>query len=221
MQTTSNLYKTILAGEHSAEVKLTVYSANGRTMIGDFGMNKLIQMSTERGLMAENGFGVGNCVSGKIRVSFYPTDENGNAVTIPKMAMLLPKYRVVNETQHSEWISKGRFYVDTRIENGSNGSLYLEGFDAMLKAEEDFPLDGSDTYPMSDTVALQKIAYHIGVQIDTRTNSIVNGTYTVPMPLNYSCREVLSAIGVSYGANFCISDVGKLLAVLVENVQQS
>jgi hypothetical protein len=175
-------------------------------------------MSTTRGLLQDDGFGVGNCISGKIEISLYPFDKNGNVISIPKMAMLLPSYAVANNAQISEFIPKGVYFIDTRSVDQDTGLLSLVGYDAMLKAEADYPLDGNNEYPLNDRTVVSVIANAIGVEVDQRTYSVVTGEYNVPLPVNYSCREVLSGIGTSYGANFCITDEGKLLAISANNV---
>jgi hypothetical protein len=38
-------------------------------------------------------------------------------------------------------------------------------------------------------------------------------SYTYPLPVGYSSREVLGIIAASYGGNFIISDEGQLLLI--------
>ena len=52
------------------------------------------------------------------------------------MAEIRSYFRVVNDTQQSEWISKGVYFVDTREADTTTGLLTLHAYDAMLKGEQ-------------------------------------------------------------------------------------
>lgn len=221
MQNTSELYKTILAGEHHKEVKLDVYTSDGITFVGSFGEDKLIELTTTHNLFGDSEtFAVGVCASGEIKATFYPTDDNGDTVAIPKMARLLPFVRLVShETDDvSEWVQKGVFFTDTRTVDGADGALTLTGYDALVKADADYPSDRQSDYPATDIEVVEKIATAIDVGIDSRTYDVITGDYEIGLPIAFSQREVLSAIATPYCANFCISDNGKLLAVRGTNV---
>lgn len=221
MQNTSELYKTILAGEHHKEVKLDVYTSDGITFVGSFGEDKLIDLTTTHNLFGESEtFAVGVCASGEIKATFYPTDDNGDTVAIPKMARLLPFVRLVShETDDvSEWVQKGVFFTDTRTVDGADGALTLTGYDALVKADADYPSDSQSDYPATDIEVVEKIATAIDVDIDSRTYDVITGEYEIGLPIAFSQREVLSAIATPYCANFCISDKGKLLAVRGTNM---
>jgi len=214
MQNTSDAYKRILAESHTKEVKLDVYDSSGENFVYSFGMDRLTSVRISRSMFSESEFSVGSCVSGKLNVSVYPTDENERNVVIPKMAMLVPRVRLVSESgETSEWIQKGVFYIDTRNADSLTGILSVEAYDAMMKTEDDYDTSSSAIYPISDISAVRYIANQIGVDVDDRTVDVVSNGYTIPIPIGYSCREVLSGIGVAYGVNFCISDQGKLLAI--------
>lgn len=219
MQTTSNLYKTILAGNHTKEVKLDVYTSGGETLVYSFGMDKLTAMKSSRSLLAEDGFSVGSCVAGKLNATLYATDGNGNSVKIPKMARLIPRIRLVGENGNvSEWLQKGVYFIDTRESNDSTGLTALVAYDAMLKAEADYNVTQQTVSPISDINAVRLIAQQIGVEVDPRTVASMTSGYGVPTPVGYSCREVLSGIASAYGASFCISDSGKLLMLSLTDV---
>ena len=222
MQNTSALYKSILSGNHTKEVCLDVYNSDGSVFVGRFGMNRLTSMTTSRGLLKDDGgFTIGCCIGGKISVSFYPLDDNNSDVKIPRMARIEPLVRLVPESgEKSEWIHKGIFYVDTRDENKPSGIVTLDGYDAMLKAEADFPVDRETEFPASDKDVVDLIAETIGVDVDSRVYNVVGGTHQISTPIGYSCREVLSYIGMINCCNFCISDEGKLLAFGVVGISR-
>lgn len=215
MQNTSLDYKEIVGGLHHFETALDVYTSDGQTLVYSFGENGLVSLNTKKSLFAEDKFGVGCCVSGEIDVSLYPTDQNNQEIVIPRMAMLIPKCRAVSSINaaHSEWITKGVFFVDTRNQDEVTGLLTLHGYDAMLKTEADYPENSSINFPAYDIRLVEEIADAMGCEVDRRTYGVIKGKYQLGLPLGYSQREVLSGIAVSYGANFCVSDQGKLLAV--------
>ncbi len=114
----------------------------------------------------------------------------------------------------SEWIPQGVFYIDTREVTANNNGLNilsLHGYDAMMKAEQDYASNDviSDA---PDTEYVQAIADAISVTVDPRTWDIMQG-YTVPFPLGYSMREVLGYIASSYIGSFVMTDEGKLRLV--------
>lgn len=216
MQNTSNLYRRIQSGEHHKEVKLSVYTTDGNTLVGEFDMSRIISMTTDRNVLPDDQNLVGNCISGQIDVRFLPTDSNGNVVAIPRMARLVPFVRLVNDydvSDYSEWLQKGVYFVDMRETSANSRAISITGYDAMLKSEADYPSDSESNYPAADRVLVNKIAQAMGVSVDERTWDIITGDYNIGLPLGYSQREVLSAIAGSYAANFIITDTGKLLAI--------
>lgn len=215
MQNTSLLYKEIVNGLHHFETALDIYTSDGQTIVSSFGENRLVSLNTKRSLFSEEKFSVGCCVSGEITVSFYPTDQNDQEIVIPRMAMIIPKCRAVSSItgDYSDWIQKGVFFVDTRNKDKVTGLLTLHGYDAMLKTEADYPENSSINFPAYDIRIVEEIADAMGCDVDPRTYDIITGDYEIGLPLGYSQREVLSGVSASYGANFCISDQGKLLAI--------
>ena len=118
------------------------------------------------------------------------------------------------EFVQSEWIQQGVYYIDTReITQNEDGLdvLTIHGFDAMLKAEQDYAGDavGGDY----DTAYVSEIAAQMGVSVDPRTWDIMQGGHIITMPLGYSCREILGFIAGLYVGSFIISDEGKLRLV--------
>lgn len=211
MQTTSALYKSIASGPYSCRCKLVVYSND--TLVGEFGMDKLTSMNTKQAMIKDDKLLIGNCISGSIEVSFYPTDSNNNVVEIPRMAKLAPMVQIYNDSSTSEWIKKGEYFIDTRTTNELSGIMTLTGYDAMLMSEMDYPSDDESEYPKSDISVVEFIANKIGVEVDERTYDVINANYQIGLPIGYSCREVLSGIATLYGANFVITDLGELRAI--------
>lgn len=213
MQSVSETYKQIVAGEYKTQVKLLV---NGT----EYGHEMLRTLKTKGRVFTQDLPTVGGCYSGEIDITMQKP-----AQSIPKKAKLQPFIRVhdLNETRFSEWIPKGVYYIDTRktAEDGTKIKvLTLRGYDDMLKAEMDYP-DSELVWPAKDIDVLREIAAFIGVELDERTvENVVNG-YDIPFPEGYSCREVLGFIAAMYAGNFIMSDTGKLRLVVLGDVAVS
>lgn len=198
MQTVSALYQQIMSGEHYAERKINIAGT-------DYGEDTIVSLTTTGGLFADGTLSVGSAVSREINLSLWNV-----STTIPKMAKLIPYYRISNGTQTSEWIQKGVYYIDTR--SVDSGLLTIHGYDDMLKAEQIWTPDQSLEFPMPMTQAANIIADIMGVEIDART--VLNSAYTVDYPANdYTLRDVLRYIAAAHGGNWIMSDAGELWLV--------
>lgn len=198
MQTVSALYQQIMSGEHYAERKINIAGT-------DYGEDTIVSLTTTGGLFADGTLSVGSAVSREINLSLWNV-----STTIPKMAKIIPYYRISNGTQTSEWIQKGVYYIDTR--SIDSGLLTIHGYDDMLKAEQIWTPDQSLEFPMPMTQVVDIIANIMGVEIDART--VLNSSYTVDYPANdYTLRDVLRFIAAAHGGNWIMSDVGELWLV--------
>ena len=235
MLPTSDLYKRLYAAEHTVETRLVIgdsgvlITEDGYGIIFGNNNGQDIRILVEQG-GAEDGFTeseifsittyhelfdgetpmVGCTVAGQIDVEMLYGYYN-----LPKMAIMVPYIRLVSadKTERSEWIKKGVYYIDTReITHNDSGLeiLKIHGYDAMLKAQADYPSDSSANYPALDTVIVQKIAQAMNVEIDQRTWDVMNGGYTYGLPISYSMQEVLSSIAIPYAGNWIITDEGFL-----------
>lgn len=207
MQTTSALYQTILADDnHWFETQLIIDG------VGTYDETKLFSISTSH-QMFHGSPTIGSAVAGEITVKMvYPV-----GVTIPTMAKLMPQVRVCNGTQQSEWLAQGIYFIDTRertVAESGESVLELHGFDAMLKAEQDFQSDVI-TGDSVDTDMVDEIASIMGVTVDPRTYTIMTASYTIPLPTGYTCREVLGYIASMYVGAFIITDTGELRLVSI------
>lgn len=118
-------------------------------------------------------------------------------------------------TKVSEWIKAGTYYIDTRAHNQSyNGidTLDITAFDAMMKAEEDYP-DTEHDWPVLDSYVINEIAAKLQVAVDPRTWNFVTQGYPINVPTEFSMREVLERIAGYYGGNFIITAANQLLFV--------
>lgn len=248
MQETSATYKTIIAGDHWFETRVSI---NGNWL----DENKIFSLSRSRPGMPNNLPSCGGALSGTLKL----TVENPS-FSIPRMAQVKVFFRAVNEipsdddpyilddvinapgmsmsgdtlnlgssaslsndivvfssspssTNVSEWIPAGTYFIDTRaVSQGSYKTLDLECYDAMMKAEADYP-DTSHAWPYSDKNVVAEIASTIGVTVDARTNQYITAGQMINLPTDYTMRETLANIAGLYGGNFIITPENKLLFV--------
>ena len=225
MQNTSQLYQKILSGPHQMETSLVIGDTGNltdekgnRILFGGtsilvatggpntgFTKSRLISVSTTAKAFTDKN-PVGNCIAQQIKVSMLKPFGY-----IPRMARMQLYVRLVNEAEASEWIPRGVFFIDTRSTDKQKEFeiLNIQGYDAMLKAEADFP-PSSLSWPAKDIDVVREIARYMDVNIDARTFEIMTAAYKIQNPIEYSCREVLSFIAGSYGANWIITDAGEL-----------
>lgn len=203
MQSTSALYKNIVAGRHWFETKIVI---DGVT----YTETDIISVSTSTAAFSTDAPNVGGCVSSEINLTMI-----NPSVPIPRMASVIPYVRARNATQSSEWIQKGAFFIDTRSVAKTDANeqlLTIHGYDAMLKSEQ-YYTDSSLTWPARDTAIVSEIAGKIGVSVDPRNAAIMTRAYTMQFPVNYTLRETLGYIAAMYAGCFIISDVGQLRLV--------
>lgn len=204
MQAVSSTYTTILSGKHRAEWKVAI---NGV----DYGEGVLLEIEINRSVFASSPV-LGSCISAEIDLSLIkPT------VDIPRMALIEPYVRITNGTLTSEWLPKGKFYIDTReyTKNDAVDVMKIHGFDAMLMAEQLCPIEN---FPMTDIQAVNAVSTFLGFTLDSDITSQVNHGYTVPIPAEYSCREVLGYIAAMYAGCFVMDDFGHLKLITINSM---
>jgi len=166
---------------------------------------------------------VGGCLAGELSVSLLKP-----STTIPRMAKVRPYVRVTNGTTYSEWIPQGVFYIDTRETTKNDDGrdvLTIHAYDAILKAEADYP-STSHSWPIEDVDVVKEIAWAMGLQetasdtdgIDDRTFSVMDKTYSIGLPAGYSMREVLGNIGAMYAGNWVMNYDGQLLLIQINGI---
>lgn len=216
MRDVSDLWKKIVAGDYEVETVLNVGNI-GETV--GIKMDQIYYIKTNRRIFEGDTPSIGSCVAGEIEAKLFLPSGG-----IPRNALLRPFVRVYPKGEpnnYSEWLQKGAFWVDTRkLKKLNNGKIIitLTGFDAMLRAEEEFDWSVLTKWPAKDIDVVKKIAQQMGVTIDSRTTAIITKGYTINLPDGYSCREILSGIAAMYAGNFVMSDLGKLLLVQLNNV---
>lgn len=152
-------------------------------------------------------FGIGNACVSNLTVSFYPSEEP------PRMAPIVVFARAIGDV---EWTQLGKFYTDTRNSEILEGGrvLALTAYDAMLKSDKIYIADDDESdWPKTMTDVVSEIASRMGVELDPRT--VLNESYYVDYPNDYTMREVLCHIAAAHAGNWIITREEKLLLVPV------
>lgn len=153
---------------------------------------------------------IGSAVAGEITVKMIKPNWD-----IPVMGRITPEVRVCNANQQSQWITQGIYFIDTRQTSKNMDNLdilEIHGYDAMLKAEQPWH-SNSITGDSTDRQMVDSIASIMGVSVDARTYGQMGKYYTIPLPVGYTCREILGYIASMYCGCFIITDTGKLRLV--------
>lgn len=200
MQTTSALYQSLILDPNARkQVQIVIAGVT-------YGEDQIVSLSTTSGMFAEETMSIGGAVAKEIDLVLRQPG------TIPRMAQMIPYYRLVKGTQASEWIQKGIYYIDTRSTDKVTGVMTIHGYDDMLKAEQVWEPAQSLEFPMTMVQAVNIIAQLMGVTLDSRT--ALNQSYTIDYPANnYTLRDVLRYIAVANAGNWIITDDGKLRLV--------
>ena len=211
MLTRSATYNSIMAGQHSVEWKITVNgTVYGMTDIaGDMG-GGIALPRLGRHMFPGNEPVVGSCVAATFECAIFEASAN-----VPRMATVVPAYRITNGTLTSEWITLGTFYIDTRSVDKSTGALSLYCYDRMLVADGVegkcyADVTGFSTWPQSMSAVVNEICTIMGVTLDSRTTINTGTGYMVDYPNDYTMREVLGYIAAAHCGNWTITADNKL-----------
>lgn len=207
MQNTSGEHGNIYADpEHAIESKVVIAGA-------EYSEAQLYSLAISGGLFGGNSPTIGGCAAREIDL------ELSGGRDIPRMAEIRVYARVVlrdlltdEVAQAGEWLPKGVFYIDTRSADPEAGTASIHGYDAMLKAEQLYlPEGGTGEWPRSMAAVAVEIAGRMGVGIDSRT--AIHPAYRMEYPNDYTMREVLGYIAAAHGANWIVTDGGRLRMV--------
>lgn len=208
MQTVSDNYNTIIAGDHRFETLIRFHTPSGNKIVYEGG---IISVSRTQALFSENRPMVGCACVGECELTIYKP-----SFIIPRMGSFDLRIRAKSETATSGWFSQGTFFVDTREKGnlGQDETLTIHAYDAMAKAAQNYPAV-SHAWPANVWRVVRDIATAMGVSIDPRTRDILEGetAAVIPLPSGYSCSEILKAIGTMYMANWYMTSDGNLRMV--------
>lgn len=214
MQTTSALYKSIFADPaHAVEWKITVNGTDytGEKIAASAGGDSRPKLG--RALMSGSEPTVGECIAATFSCAIFEASS-----AVPRMATVVPAYRLVLGAQASEWITLGTFYIDVRQVDKESGALQLNCYDRMLVADGAggatyADLTGFDEWPQSMSAVAAEIASIMGISLDARTSIHTGDGYMVDYPNDYSMREVLGFIAAAHAGNWTITPSNTLRLV--------
>lgn len=203
MQETSKLWRALWRAGARVEHRVTIAGA-------EYGPEKIVSLSTSAALFSGAALDIGSCVSTQLTLELW------SAGTIPRNAQIQAFARLTDGTQTSEWLPAGVFFVDTREVSTLNGTIRLQGFDAMLKAEQVFWTGegGADTWPRKMSAVVATICTRMGVELDIRTEL---KPYDVEFPNELTMREILGYIAAAHGGCWTITPAGRLRLVLLSS----
>lgn len=207
MQSVSKLYTTLLSDpqcrkEHQVTIAGTVYGGSG-----------YVTCETAHPLFAQDTISVGGTCAAEIDLVIRDPQD------IPKAALMHLDTRVTANGQASEWIPKGDYHVDTRQQDNASNTLTIHGFDRMIETEQPFKLNDRWTWPMPDDEVVQHICEQCSMELDERT--VIRHDYTMSMPVNATCRDILSWIGAAHGGNWIMTDAGKLRLIRLRDAVET
>ena len=223
MQTTSQTWKDLWASGTAI--------LEARAIIAGVEYTDISAPVINRALM-QGGLSIGNAVSATCSFSVR------NPSAIPKSAEVIVQKRLTNGTQTSEWLTSGTFYVSHRRRDPVTGTLELECYDALLKANADMPalmpwttksgepmrtasgelLYFSAHYPRTMAAVMDDIALMLGgaIRIDPATQIETGAAYTIDeMQRGARIVDVLRKIAAANGGNWIMTPENTLKLVPV------
>lgn len=166
-----------------------------------YGPDSEVEHNSDSSLFED--LGIGNAYIASLSLGLYADD-------IPKGAEIRRYVRLVNGDQVSEWLPKGVFYANRRVED--DGYWTVSAMDGMRKAEIVWEPDQSLVFPLPMSAAVAEFARIMGVEVDGRSE--ISSAYTIDYPANdYTIRNELSFIAAAHGGNFVMTDTGALRLV--------
>lgn len=208
MQQTSELYKTLLEDPgHRKEYKAIIAGK-------EYGQDQIVSLETSGGLFEQESVCVGSAVSRQTELVLRAADD------IPPGAEIRLWYRLKLGDRASEWIPRGKFYINSRERDRATEVLTLRCFDPLFDAEKPWEPDQSMEFPMPMPDVARELAKLIGLKLDERTE--LNPAYTIDYPTSdpesetgdyYTIRQELRWIAAAHGGNWTVTEAGKLRLV--------
>lgn len=199
MRSRSALWKSIVNSD--------CFELQTKAVIGSKEYTAISAPVIDRALMS-SPLSIGNCISATLALSIL-TEDN-----IVSTSPIVVQGRVVSDTDSSEWMPFGTYYINQR-DTSYEGLVSVRCYDAMLMANMSYVSDETDKAkwpkPMAEVVS--DIAYRIGVTVDSRTKINKSDDYMVPFPEELTMLQVLGYIGACHGGNWIITEENKLRLV--------
>ena len=217
MHQTSSTYQKILAGPHRVETVLQVGSNADVAVCWSipgtvYGEDMITKIRQKGDILDREAPGIGYFVARKLEVTMLDPSKQ-----VSTMGRLVPFSRLVSDSGVSEWIPKGIFFVDTRkkaMVDAQASTVDIVAYDAGLKASIDYDTSAL-SWPATDVQVVADIAGKIGTAYDV---SNLTGGFSIDIPEEKTCCEVLRGIAAMYGGNFAVDDCGVLRLIPLQTV---
>lgn len=198
MQSLPSGWEEARSGQYRMETKATIAGV-------EYNESDLFSVTTRASLFRDGTVGIGGCVAKELNMTVMPKGD------IPRMAEICLYVRPLADGIETEWLPKGVYYIDTRDSDEVTGLMTISAYDAMLKGEVSYWVEGDqDEWPKPATDVVAEIAELMGVSVDAR-NPVQN--IPVEFPNDLTMREVLGYIAAAHGGNWTITDSGALRLV--------
>jgi hypothetical protein len=169
----------------------------------------LYSIRVHSSICGDDVFSLGKVVAKKLDITVKP-----KATPILKMANVDLYVRFNGDLGPTEWIPKGKFYIDTRQK--SDNKLILECYDKALMMERPFLQDEAPPdFPMLMTDALDVICTRLSLTLENPED--ISSILNIEYPNELTMRDVAGYIASANGGNFIITDTGNLRLVIPEN----
>ena len=196
---TSKTFEDILKNPYSLRYRIDIAGHS-------IGNESIVKLKISQDMFSEEAPSIGNACAAMLELEVLAPDFD-----IPPTEEIELFMQAYDSDNESEWVQRGRFYVDTRkrnyIQNNVATTLEITGYDAMMKSEALFPVSGD--WPKPDTQVFQTICDTMGV---SGSASLAGNPIGADID-GYTCREALRYIGALNGGNWMIDGSGTLKLV--------
>lgn len=200
MYNVSQLFRDLCdSNNREFEMKLVV---NDELEIDD---SKIFDLEIENSIIAGETYSIGNCIASKLTIEVLEVED------IPLKAKVIPHLRIKDNTQTSEWLQLGVFFVEEKSKT-QNRFIY-NCYDSIIKLDEKY--QSQLELPTTINAIIDEISATTGVIINK--SNIVN--YNIFQHINGSYRDALSEIAAINAGNFIADNQGvlKLLKLSMTN----
>lgn len=180
-----------------------------------YGMDDILEAKLTQQLFSEEtGPSVGGVTASMLRLTLFESGENW-----PRMASFELKVRLwdAENTRHSEWLSFGTFWTDTRAQSKNKVKLTLTGYDGMLLLEKkwtDLIPEGDlpANWPITSAAAARLLQQASGVQLEAGT-ALDDRVTWFGLDTRQTVRRAWASIAAAEGRNIIMTPAGTLRLV--------
>lgn len=196
---------------HSGSVPRGEWRYERRVIIGDsepYYDIDIVNLTHDKALLY-NSFSVGNCISGEIKLTLLP--RQNQLIRYKDKLKLEIRISTLNNGD-TEWFEFGHYLIKQAEEEF--GKWIIHGYDSMILTDVPLTEDvyGKPSWPTSAQYMVGKITEYLGIELDDRT--VLNPSVRPKKPKDISIREALKYIGELHAGNWYITEENKLRMVV-------